>query len=47
MDSETPTGTRDGEALSVDHLVALVRRLEPLEPRFIDLNFGPFGVIID
>ena len=28
MDSETPTGTRDGEVLSVDHLVALVRRLE-------------------
>jgi len=28
MDAETPTGTSDGEALSVDHLVALVRRLE-------------------
>ena len=28
MDAETPTGTSDGEALSVDRLVALVRRLE-------------------
>jgi hypothetical protein len=28
MDAETPTGTSDGEALSVDDLVALVRRLE-------------------
>jgi len=28
MDSETPTGTSDGDALRVDDLVALVRRLE-------------------
>jgi transposase len=28
MDSETPTGMSDGEVLSVDHLMALVRRLE-------------------
>ena len=28
MGSETPTGTSDGDTLSVDELVALVRRLE-------------------
>jgi hypothetical protein len=28
MDAETQTGTSDGEALSVDDLLALVRRLE-------------------
>ena len=28
MGSETPTGTSDGDTLSVDELVALVRRVE-------------------